>query len=242
MKASYSANSNFYGHWLKLSCDVPDESALDCRQCVMLKPPPGTKRDEGPFSEKLKCCTYFPFLPNFSIGAILEQGDASRHELLRKALHVGFLSPLGLFPTVSRQRSQAEIGKQGFGKEPGLLCPFFDSQRLQCGIWEFRPGVCQSYFCISREGQKGLDFWAKREEALNSFEWSLAHEVLWELGYTSDDVREMEEARMSGVSCPPGLWLDGGTERSDRQMEQIELRTQTFFPQAYRVAKALKPC
>jgi Fe-S-cluster containining protein len=218
----FSAFSEFYAQWLasEPGPEMPDESSLDCGSC------------RGPFAADLKCCTYFPFVPNFSIGAILHDirrdNDSAKKLRLAGALAEGFVSPLGLFPSLARQRREKEAGPENFGRVRELICPFFDSATLACGIWAHRPGVCQSYFCVSQSGQAGLDAWKANEERLNVFEWTLAHEVLWQCGYTLPDVRRMEELRQQGGACSGDLWF----EYADR--------TEDFFLEAYRVALSIK--
>lgn len=160
-----------YEHWLgSFLPTVPLETLATCDQCAMVKPS-GITRDPGPFLNHLKCCTYFPYLPNFSLGAL------SSDDLL-KAESRGIYLPVGLYPTIDEQNKIAKFGADGFGKRKELLCPFFDGTKNQCSIWEYRPGVCTSYFCKSNQGKKGLDFWKGVENYLNDFEWHLACLVL----------------------------------------------------------------
>jgi Fe-S-cluster containining protein len=186
-------------------------------------------RDPGPFSPDLKCCTYFPFLPNFSIGAIFQGGSGAQKLRLAGAMAEGFVSPLGLFPSAARRRREQDLAAEGFGRTKELLCPFFDPASRGCGIWEYRPGVCQSYFCVSEQGAAGLQAWRRNEERLNGFEWSLAHEVLWECGYTMPEVQRMEASRQLGSLCHEDLWFGEAARKED------------FFLKAYRVALSIKP-
>lgn len=156
------------------------ETLATCNQCAMVKPH-GVTRDKGPFLNHLKCCTYFPYLPNFSLGALTL-------EKMNLALPRGLLLPVGLFPSQSEQNLIDEIGLEGFGRRSELLCPFFDTGANQCSIWENRPGVCNSYFCKSDEGKKGLNFWKEVESYLNHFEWKLACEVFYQMGFTENEL------------------------------------------------------
>lgn len=137
----------------------------------MAKPDwPPDARDPGPFDERLKCCTYDPFIPNFSIGRIWAELDLSN--LLPK------LTPLGLIPTAS-------ASSLNFGRDPNNTCGFLSQGR--CTVWSHRPSVCRSYFCVSDEGSEGQVLWREAERLGNQAEWDLAHEVLWEMGFTQDD-------------------------------------------------------
>lgn len=160
-----------YETWLSERLTLSrSETLATCENCAMVKPA-GLTRDKGPFLNHLKCCTYFPYLPNFSLGALSAQD-------LEKTIPRGILLPVGLYPSIAEQNKTMSLGMEGFGKKSELLCPFFDSLKNQCSIWANRPGVCTSYFCKSDLGQKGLDFWKDVESYLNHFEWKMACYVL----------------------------------------------------------------
>lgn len=147
----------------------------------------------------LKCCTYFPYLPNFSIGAILETGTQEQKRVLASTLQKGHATPLGLFAPPEYQALQTELGPLAFGRDPRLICPFL---LTDCAIWEYRPGVCASHFCQS----EATSLWKDIETKINLFEWTLAHESLWRLGFTTDETRLMENRREAG--CPESTWYE----------------------------------
>lgn len=176
-----------YDPWLKERlCDVPEETLATCDQCAMVNPS-GVTRDPGPFLNHLKCCTYFPYLPNFSLGA-LSLDD------LQKAAARGLYLPVGLYPSIAEQNKISALGADGFGKRSELLCPFFDGNRNQCSIWTYRPGVCTSYFCKSNQGKKGLNFWKQIEDYLNQFEWTLACRVLEKMNFDENTLSYCQAA------------------------------------------------
>ncbi len=170
-----------YAPWLasRLTGSRPETSAT-CNSCAMVNPQ-GITRDKGPFLNHLKCCTYFPYLPNFSLGAL-------REEKIQATLPRGVLLPVGLFPSPGQQNLIEHFGSAGFGQKVELLCPFFNSSQNQCSIWDQRPGVCTSYFCKSDQGKKGLLFWSDVEKYLNHFEWKLACEVIFQMGLTENEL------------------------------------------------------
>jgi Fe-S-cluster containining protein len=160
-----------YSHWLaKRLPALRTETLATCENCAMVRPA-GLTRDPSPFLNHLKCCTYFPFLPNFSLGSLSETD-------LAKPEPRGVFLPVGLYPAMPEQNRIRSFGRDGFGRKSELLCPFFDVAGNQCSIWDSRPGVCTSYFCKSDQGQKGLDFWKSVESYLNHFEWQLASKVI----------------------------------------------------------------
>jgi Fe-S-cluster containining protein len=205
-----------YSAWLaKRLPGVVTETLATCDNCVMVKPV-GLTRDPGPFAANLKCCTYFPFVPNFSLGSMLIEKPHEVQVPLQSASSQGILLPIGLFASPERQALLEELGNDGFGKRADLLCPFYDSVANGCSVWKQRPGVCTSYFCKSDRGQKGLDFWSDIEAYLNHFEWALASEVFQRIGFTEDDM-EMCKAtmicdepieRMHFVREAWGSWFD----------------------------------
>lgn len=84
-----------------------------------------------------------------------------------------------------------------FGQHRELLCPFYDSVQNGCSVWTHRPGVCTTYFCKSERGAEGLEYWADVESYLNHFEWSVANEVLWRIGFTMDDLALCDHAMLT---------------------------------------------
>lgn len=171
----------FYKQWLTgLLPATHAETLATCEKCVMFQPE-GLTRDPGPFRPGLKCCTYFPYLPNFTLGALPSSQKA-------KATQEGLFLPVGLYPNSQRQIRIQQFGKSGFGQESSLLCPFFDSPKDSCSIWEFRPGVCTSYFCKSNQGAEGLRSWAEIEKFLNHFEFQMAKKLCLQLGLTENEI------------------------------------------------------
>lgn len=143
------------------------------------RPPPRGARDPGPFRADLKCCTYIPFLPNFTLGRL----DDGAWERVSASVEKGQaeLTPLGLIPLVAAEN---------FGQDEAAKCPFLSADpTAHCTIWRDRPTVCRSYFCLS----SNQAFWQEQEERGNDLEWLTAHELLWSLGFTDDEVRTFAE-------------------------------------------------
>lgn len=197
--------SEFYSHWLSGFEISRPETSVDCSNCLMAR--------EGVYRPDLKCCTYSPYVPNFAIGAIVQNGGLLPAH--------GILTPLGLFPSIGAQNSYAfnraaESDQRGFGQDRDRLCPFFDTTQLHCSIWNHRPAVCATYFCLAdRGGAETRDFWRRWRDYLNLFEWTLAHAALWRLGFTADETRRMAEVGAGGPSQSnflPNVWYEYQTE------------------------------
>lgn len=164
---------------------LPDEAgAFDCAACTMSQVPRGLTRDLGPFDPSIKCCTFHPYLPSFTVGALLTEVDEGRLE--RKVLQSYFvrshLDALGAH-SKSISTSICETGKRLEDR-----CVFYKDGR--CGIHGFRPSTCAAYVCRSNEGREGFQAWRRWEARFAEFEWSLAHEVAFDSGFTLDDLRE----------------------------------------------------
>lgn len=214
--------SPFYDPWLaSLLNHSVIENRATCESCVMVGNCAGQEtRDPGPFKAHLKCCTHFPFLPNFALGGILKAGKESEKKRALLAMGKGWLSPLGLFPGETYRRTLRDSGENSFGKLDPLLCPLFNESENNCGIWKFRPGVCSSYFCKTEDGKSGFEYWSQVEAFLNLFEWTLAHEVLWSLGLTQ---KETEEA--ANLSEAP-KWYEFQEAKRETLIRTYEIATQ----------------
>ena len=163
---------------------MPRETRATCSSCLMASAEwPREARDVGPFESSLKCCTYEPFLPNFSVGRILGSGSATLEALIAD----GRLTPLGLIPQNSNSNSGPNLdSNSNFGRDASKRCAFLQEGR--CSIWRDRPSVCRSYFCVSDSGSAGQAQWREAERLGNEAEWTLAHELLWEIGFTPAEV------------------------------------------------------
>lgn len=219
---------NFYKKWLK---PLEYEDRWESRNCEACEQASNEIPHTERFSLETKCCTYFPFLPNFTLGKLIQESkrDASLKLRLHHAFSQGRVTPLGLFPSLEYEARREELGESGFGRRSELRCPFFHRFQGLCSIWNERPGVCASYFCRSTYENRGQDLRKSLEEYLNLFEWTLAHETLWQLGFTQDDLRRMEKVRKEAVWRPERAW--------DDQFGQEE----EFFVRAFQAALDVQP-
>lgn len=224
-----------YEHWLRPRLAVAvTESLATCDDCAMVRPA-GLTRDPGPFRADLKCCTYFPFVPNFGLGAMLAADAAGAGARFAAARAQGLFLPTGLHAAAERELLQADAGPDGFGRDPRLLCPFHDRARNRCGVWANRPGVCATYFCKSERGADGLAYWRAAEEYLNHFEWSLANWAAARLGLDDERV-EM---------CKAALSIEEAGEERDYFLRAAwgddHGREAAFYARALEAARAIAP-
>ena len=186
-----------YSPWLAVRLPgAMIETIATCDNCAMVNPK-GLTRDPGPFDGTLKCCTYFPFVPNFGLGAMLASGSENARVRLNAASQKGLLLPLGLFASPEQEARAKQLGTNAFGQKRELLCPFFDTVAMGCSVWKNRPGVCATYFCSSDRGAEGLEIWGDVETYLNQFEWTMANAVAWRMGFTEDETQFCEAVMLT---------------------------------------------
>ncbi len=138
----------------KLNCD-------DCRMCR-------SKDGEiSPFSSQVKCCTYEPFLPNYLLGAMIqEKGFEFFDQTFNKAS--GVLMPIGYFPSFEL-KNKLENNPKLFGQSTDVRCHFYLNG--QCSIWPYRGSQCRSYFCWQEHEKAHAESSNKINKFLNEKEF-----------------------------------------------------------------------
>jgi Fe-S-cluster containining protein len=200
------------GSWLNLTIT---EKTPTCDNCLASRP----ERGKVPYYDaKLKCCTYHPFLPNYLIGALLVSSSTAPFvlELLKaKEKAQSYLLPIGALPPVRFQVLFNNREEGEFGNRPDWLCPYYDTKKNNCGIWQYRGATCSTYFCISDHGKAGLKFWSNLSELLNLIEIRLAESALRHFGYSDEEIlcqfeyfncTDGTEEELSSDSLSPALW------------------------------------
>jgi len=174
-----------------LNADLTETKAT-CQDCAMAPLKRGV-RARITYEPHLKCCTYEPFLPNYLVGSVLLQAQRFPQgvaALRRKISTREYALPLGTAPRVSFQ-VEFNARKEGeFGNREDWLCPYYQTQTQNCGIWKYRGAVCTSFFCKSDYGSKGLGFWEKLSNYLSYVEMALAEECLVELDFSPRQISE----------------------------------------------------
>jgi hypothetical protein len=156
--------------------DIYTEPRATCEDCAMCKAVQPPASQDQYFNPNVKCCSYYPPLPNFLIGAIISDDDPSLSEVKGDFLEriMKFLiTPLGL---LAPQMVHLYNVFKPFGQYEHLLCPFFlNHSGGLCGIWKYRNSVCSTYFCKHERGGVGWLFWRRLALMLLSVEKSLAN-------------------------------------------------------------------
>ncbi len=189
-----------YARWMEacLPGPIAEEAQATCHNCAMVdEGDAGTAFSGGQFHPGVKCCSYLPLLPNFTVGAILRDKDlvtARGRETTLARLRAGDgVTPLGIQP--SRRYGLLYDHSLGFGQSLHLLCPHFVSETGGCGIWRHRNGVCSTWFCKFNRGAVGERFWKALEALLSVVETDLSWWAALEMDPGAEAVRTLLELR-----------------------------------------------
>lgn len=179
---------DFYSNLLNknlLQTDVTETKAT-CQNCLRSR----DQRFPYTYKPHLKCCTFYPFLPNFAVGGVFAKKLKGAETLRTKIKNKEFTLPLGAFPTLKYQHQFFHKKKTDFGNREDLLCPYYNSEDHNCNIWEFRGVVCTTYYCRSDRGNAGLNFWSDVSDYLSYVEMALAEECLVQLDFSPRDISD----------------------------------------------------
>jgi Fe-S-cluster containining protein len=170
--------------------EVPVETKATCSSCAMLeKSCQGSKVESVDkvnhfFRPDTKCCTYYPRLPNYLVGALLsderpELAEGRRRMEEKVASRVG-VTPQWLRPS-ARYNFLYRNARQAFGRSPSLLCPYYESGQGNCTIWPYREAVCSTFFCKYVAGADGRKFWMSLKTWLTLAEIQLSRFTTFKL-------------------------------------------------------------
>jgi Fe-S-cluster containining protein len=178
-----------YERWLDalVGEDLPRERRATCDDCVMCgaRAESGGVAPELRFDAEVKCCSFYPRLPNYLVGAIL--GDPTTDArfglgvVRRRIRGREAATPLGLFVSPSEARRYDRMrGAGAFGRTREVRCPFLTDE-TRCGIWQNRNGVCATYFCRHDDRAQGHRLWESVLALLNRIERALSRWCVIEL-------------------------------------------------------------
>lgn len=173
-----------------LSLSVPETRAT-CGHCLMSRSPiPRAER----YEENLKCCTYYPFLPNFAVGAVLAN-ESARYEMAKTTLR-SFIEqrryslPIGMLAPIRYQLEFKKRKKGDFGQREDWLCPYYNKGENQCSLWAYRGAVCTSFYCRSSFGSAGKKYWEQMSDYLSYVEMALMEEALIRLDFSPRQISQ----------------------------------------------------
>lgn len=170
-----------------LTLDATEKKAT-CFDCLRSR----DKRFAYTYRSDLKCCTFHPYLPNYAVGALLhaKTETVGVKKIREKILSREFAFPVGIMAPFDYQFLFLTKQEDQFGNDKKLLCPYFDKQKNQCSIWQYRGVVCTSFYCRSDYSQDGLKFWAVLSDYLSYVEMALAEECLVQLDFSPRDLSD----------------------------------------------------
>lgn len=155
------------------------EARATCDDCAMCDRGESSPVKMDFFLPDAKCCTFFPIVPNYLVGAILADPSADMEEGKRR-IRSRIRSRIGVTPHyLSRPRKLTLLMSgyaDAFGRTKSLLCPYFDESNLarSCTIWRHREAICMTYYCKYVGGQRGFDFWSALKSYLGYVQHALA--------------------------------------------------------------------
>lgn len=162
------------------------ETRATCHQCLRSR----DRRFEYLYNKNLKCCTFFPFLPNYAVGGILAE-NLPGAELIKKQIAQREMTlPLGLFPTPEYQYEFFNKGPKDFGRREDLLCPYYDKTQNNCQIWKYRGVVCTTFYCASDYGKAGKFYWSELSDLLSFVEMAIAEDNLVCLDFSPREISD----------------------------------------------------
>lgn len=168
-----------------LNLDISETKAT-CDNCLRGR----DKRFPYTYEANLKCCTFIPFIPNFSVGGILAQKLEGYKIIEEMIARRRFAMPLGIFPDFEYQYKFSNKKQTDFGNREDLLCHYYDRDKNQCSIWEFRGVVCTTFFCRSDYGKSGQNLWTEVNNYLSYIEMSLAEDCLVMKDFSPRDISD----------------------------------------------------
>lgn len=224
--------------------EIPVETGATCMDCAMVRGSDAPFPGGVYFSKKRKCCTYYPELPNYMVGAILTSTGSDlaegRNRVRLKIKKRICITPLGIARpkkyTFLLKNAQPEF----FGRSKTLVCPFFDKGKGICTIRPLRDAVCNTWFCKYEAGNAGENFWRALRRYLENTEKLLTRYALYTMG-----CNPACSGMLTDIGVP--LTLDELDERSPSVQSYRALwgswagKEEEFYKEAYQIISALGP-
>lgn len=162
---------------------VPEEKVATCSNCTLAMSPKSIHKNT-------KCCSYYPQIPNYLIGGLLQdellgldKGKVVARKLISNKIGI---SPFGInkplwYKNFRKRTIQNPDHKNTESDMVHLLCPFY-GENGECLTWAYREHCCSTHFCFSVGGNEGKNFWEHFMKYLKTLEVELAQYCLEQLG------------------------------------------------------------
>jgi len=194
--------TGIYGTWARslFPEPIPREERSSCSACPMVSPDPvASPRSLPVFSAAVKCCTYLPTLPNYLVGAILDDPEVDprgRDSIARRIERRAAVTPLGLGQTGTFKQAYETSVEEVFGRAEVLRCPHYLDDG-GCGIWKHRNSICTTWFCKHQRGQVGYQFWMAFRDLLIAIESELTVWVAGQAGIPAAAIADLIRQHLS---------------------------------------------
>lgn len=172
--------------------ELPSEPLATCSSCPMCSSVGDGHSALSPYNPLTKCCTYWPSLPNYSVGGVLQDNSeesARGRSRIQAAVASLDAVPRGLGVPLDYQLKYSTY-RDGFGRNTELLCPYFDenaeSELGNCTVWSHRTAVCSTWFCKFEKGLRGQHFWDRSRRLLLAVESAVSIWCATSMGITTD--------------------------------------------------------
>lgn len=189
---------------------IPIESAATCSNCAMLENPGSRTHTAKFFSADTKCCTHYPELPNYLVGALfgaaVSENETGRRRITGKIAERTGITPLGVLRPKKYTLLIKNTAIDYFGRSKALLCPFYDNSTGLCTIAPHWDGVCSTWFCKHGAGEDGKKFWRTLRKYLENLEKILTRYALLKIGVDP---------------WVPGLVVDESTPLSVQELDDL---------------------
>ena len=177
-----------YAHLFNAFFDRPKvvETRATCAECSMCDHGESSPVAMEFFNPDTKCCTFWPTLPNYLVGAILLDTSPEAAEGRRRLEQI-IAKRVGVTPWhVDRPRKMSLLMtgySASFGRAKTLLCPFYDGSNPagSCSIWRHREVICMTYYCKYSGGMRGFEYWTALKAYLAYVQRSLAQTAAREI-------------------------------------------------------------
>jgi len=220
---------------------IPRESMATCADCAMCPDQENSFPDIISFNKATKCCTHYPNLPNYLVGAILSSTDPAyeegRDRILKKISSRVAVTPQGLLRSPS-YTLVIKNAPDAFGRSKSLLCPYFHGDEGKCTIWAFINANCNTWFCKFSTGEDGRSFWKALKEYLGEVQMMLTYYTQHKLGMDPDKIILPETTSQS--ITPADLDNEAPDEKSFRGLwGDWAPRVEEFYKEAYKLVESL---
>lgn len=225
---------NIYKRWvdpalLAMKAEEPLSTCVSCPMCQL-------KSGEA-FLNSTKCCTYYPFVPNFLIGGILSEGQEGATRIKALLRRRQWVLPIGLVAPPSYQERYLAKPADAFGRDPDFICPFFVSQTGGCSIWKWRDSQCSTYFCKPDPNGIGDDLWSSVRECFYSIELQVSQDLMLEKGYTVQEIENcLKWVKALGRNTRADCEYDMGSVLWSQMWLHHHDEIELFFLECYKIA------